>query len=564
MTHLSEKNTPSPNPRQRHTVAVVGVTPESMDIIRAILEQIDVHVVQCKRLEEVFSLLTRQEIDLVALDLEGVHDQAAAFCKQIQNTNPSRMVPIIVLAAPDERKDLLDALRAGADDYIGKPIQTYEVLVRVRSALSMNALREHTQETRLRYGIVSQIVLGMSVGLDIQDAFPPVLPYIARLVGADFAFMIIVDRDGREIGRIFPLNASTPPEFVDLEDLIPTAMQTRRPLSRLLDREVEPNKTSAESTTESQLFQSALLVPLQDRQELLGVLGVVRIERRLFTPADIESLSIVGNALALSSSRARWLREMAESHQIIQQEMDLLGRLQKLLLPQTLPEIPGLAIQAFYHPALAAGGDYYDVIQLTESDIAIVIADVSGHGAPAAMNMGIARSILHTISLSRQTSPKQTVVFLNKLLCRLLGENAHITMFYGVLNVETWSLRWCSAGHVPGLLLHVAKGGVSSIAEKSNGPPLGWWSDAEFDESVAAFDPGDCLLLFTDGILEAVDGQGNELQLDGVRERLKRLDSHTLSEAIQCVVENVERHIGDADLQDDLTILGLQRINRDR
>jgi len=558
---MGELALPSPNEPldtefsvRRKTVLLLGDTATLRDEVLPLLGELDLDV---RHLPDPHTAaqMANDDVDLYLLDLSSVTGEVSLICDQLINRKPDRPAPVLVLAGEKETELLLEALRTGAEDYISKPVETHEVLVRIRSALCVKAWQEHARESRERVAIVARIVFGTNTGLELDEVVSPVLPQISRLAKGDLAFVIVVDHDGNETDRIFPTIKNHKPDLGLIEPLIREAVRTKQPQYAVSLPKPEPVRAN----TGGQTYRSGLLVPLVDRDQVFGLLGVVRIEAIPFVQRDIDSLAVVGDTLAISTSRARWLQEIARSHLVARREMEMLGRLQKLLLPQSLPEYEGLRFRAFYQPAQAAGGDYYDVIQLTKDEIAIVIADVSGHGAPAAMNMGIARSILHTVSLSQQTSPPQTIYLLNKLLCRLLGENAHITMFYVVLHLKDWTLRWTSAGHGPGMIYRAAQSKVELISENSDGSPLGWWNDAEFEEQRSSLDPGDLVFLFTDGLVEAIDSQDRQLTMKRVQDVLSKMENPTPDEVLEKVLRVFRNHVGDTVLEDDLTLLAFQR-----
>jgi phosphoserine phosphatase RsbU/P len=223
-----------------------------------------------------------------------------------------------------------------------------------------------------------------------------------------------------------------------------------------------------------------------------------------------------------------------------------------------LPQIATVDFEAYYQPASEAGGDYYDVLPLTDNEVGVVIADVSGHGAPAAMNMGIARSILHTVSLSQETSPAKTLYFLNKLLCRLLGEGAYITMFYGVLNIKTYTFSWTNAGHVPALVKRMGKQESEIIGDPSSGPPLGWWDTAEFDQGTTQLNPGDLVFLYTDGATESVNIHDEMFNFDQLNDFVSASPFFEPIELVPSLVEAISEHVGEVPFQDDVTILSFK------
>ena len=520
--------------------------------VAPLLAEMDLQVERCHDWRGAVEMLQAVPIHLVLLDLEVLTGDVTVACDRLLYADPVRSIPLVLLAGADETDRLREALLAGAEEFIHKPVEAHEVLVRARSVLGGHAWQRHAQKSRERTAIVTHIVFSMNAGLELRDAIPPVLPQIARLVGADLAMLDSIGERNEENERVFPTVMEADLSLESVGALIAQAIETGDVVLWADER--------ADSSKEIRPFRTALIVPLLDRENTTGVLSVLRASPDPFTHQDVDSLSVVSDTLSISIARARWLRELAEAHEGIQDEMEILGRMQKLLLPQTIPEFPDLRVGAFYRTARESGGDYYDVIPLTETDIALVIADVSGHGASAAMNMGIARSVLHTVSFSRQTSPSQSMFLLNKLLCRLLGENAHITMFYAVLNLDRWTLTWTSAGHLPGFVYRAAEGKTETIAETSDGPPLGWWNTAQFEERTTELQPGDLVFLYTDGVTEALDEDERELTEDRILDVLDRLKNPDPNTALESVVSTLLEHVGDNPLEDDVTLLAVQRV----
>ncbi|HQO36446.1 MAG TPA: SpoIIE family protein phosphatase, partial [bacterium] len=523
----------------------------------SILEEMDLFLREEPDFRKAEEYLQSGCFDLILLDMESVAQDSAEVCAGLLKAGRQRSVPLLLVAGEKDPTLLMDALRAGADDFIRKPVQAYEILVRVRSALCSRAWERHAKRSRDRVAIIAQIVFGMNMGIELQDAVAPVLPQISGLLGADLAFLISIGGEGTEVDRIYPVLQE--PEDYLVPAIEPLVEETLLKGEASFFVDVTEPEGETESSAVSEPYRSGMVIPVVEREDMMGLLCVARRLPIPFSQRDVDSVSVICDTLAISVSRARWFGELAESHRIIRREIEMLGHLQKLLLPQSLPKYPGLKFEAFYQPAREAGGDYYDVIQLTDKDIAIVVADVSGHGAPAAMNMGIARSILHTVSLSQQISPSQTMFFLNKLLCRLLGENAHITMFYGVLDLQAWTFRWTSAGHVPGMIYRAAERTPEPIAAQSSGPPLGWWTDAEFEEQVSVLQEKDLLLLYTDGLIEAMNERRRPFEIEGIRNVLEKLGDADLKGAVESILTAFQEHVGEGILEDDVTLIGFQR-----
>jgi serine phosphatase RsbU (regulator of sigma subunit) len=223
----------------------------------------------------------------------------------------------------------------------------------------------------------------------------------------------------------------------------------------------------------------------------------MRLGARTFVhkPWDNESLTQTirrevddGIALRLADSSARREREDAQ-------------RIQRALLPAALPRLAGCDMAAEWRPASSFGGDCYDAIAIVPTQIAISIADVAGKGLPAALLMAHLQASIRAFS-GEETSPARVTALANQSLCRNTGIGRFVTLFYGVLNTETRTLSYSNAGHNPPVLIR-ADGSVERLS--AGGLLLGVYADAVYRQGDVAVQPGDRLVLFTDGITEAMD-----------------------------------------------------------
>ena len=207
-------------------------------------------------------------------------------------------------------------------------------------------------------------------------------------------------------------------------------------------------------------------------------------------------------------------------------------------------------------PAKAVGGDFYDYFRIDDHRIGVVIADVSGKGVPAAIFMAVS----HTLIRARGDDglePAACMKRVNDALCPDNDEAMFVSVFYGVLDTSTGQLSYCNGGHNPPIIRR-ANGDVAFLEEKG-GPALGVIDDADYDQATIDFAPDDTLLLFTDGVTEAFDEDGEpygESQLMDVFKRLGSADPQAVAETIENVVMD---HAGDAEQHDDITTLVLRR-----
>lgn len=229
-------------------------------------------------------------------------------------------------------------------------------------------------------------------------------------------------------------------------------------------------------------------------------------------------------------------RKSAEARARVAQERELsLARdVQQHLLPSSFPVLGSVEVEVLSQPSQQLGGDYYDVLPVDDHHHGFVIADVSGKGAPAALMMASCRAILR-LCAPGELSPAAVLRRVNRALQPDMPPGMYITLFYGILNLDTLALRFCRAGHEAGLLLR-AEGGVPTLLG-DGGMALGMAPDdlfdATLDEGRVVLAPGDLLALYTDGINEACNAAGEEFGRDRLADALRRHQKEPLPEILR-------------------------------
>jgi sigma-B regulation protein RsbU (phosphoserine phosphatase) len=246
--------------------------------------------------------------------------------------------------------------------------------------------------------------------------------------------------------------------------------------------------------------------------------------------------------------------ELKTAYDALDYELKAVGQIQKSLLPHILPDIPGLDLAAFYETSQRAGGDYYDFFPLAHGKWGIFIADVSGHGIPAAVRMAITHAIAHTRP-DATTPPGDMLGYLNTTLeRRYLGQTgSFVTAFYAVYDPETRRLAYASAGHPPP---RMARDGHVSSLDGLAGIPLGIDSGVDYPRHQLALRPGDRLIFYTDGLSEAFSPTHELFGTD-------RLDAACLADGdasgmLNAVLADLARHTGGAPATDDRTVLAMR------
>lgn len=299
-----------------------------------------------------------------------------------------------------------------------------------------------------------------------------------------------------------------------------------------------------------------LLVPLVLRDEVLGVMAVLnRQNADEFSLDDQFLLTTLAEQAAFYIDNARMVAALAAQERV-HRELQIARDIQQMLLPAESPDVPGFDLGALNRPALEMGGDYYDFFWVSEGQLGIVVADVSGKGVPAALTMAMLRTVMRTHAVANR-SVHDALVRANVTLCGDLRLDTFITMFYGILDVKRRTLSWVRAGHEPTLVLHADR----VEAHTPSGAAVGVLSPTDFGQDLQveeiALGPGDAVLIYTDGITEAMNAADEEFGIGRFLETVRGTTGLTSAQQIQRIQESVDAFVGDAPQQDDITLVVL-------
>lgn len=257
-----------------------------------------------------------------------------------------------------------------------------------------------------------------------------------------------------------------------------------------------------------------------------------------------------------------YVEELAQEERI-KQELQIAREVQNSFLPTETPDLEGLDIAALCQPAYETGGDYYDFIQLDDHRVALTIGDVSGKGIQAAFYMTFTKGILH--SLCRETdSPAELLKKANRLFCDNARKGTFISLVYGIIDLQEKTFTFSRAGHNPILHLQAKNGKLNEL--QPNGLGLGLTRNASFDDNIKEvqldLEEGDLLVLYTDGIVEALNETHHFYGGNRLLEQLKKQRNKTSREILDVLSEDVSAFIGSAKQHDDMTIMVVKMNNR--
>jgi len=311
--------------------------------------------------------------------------------------------------------------------------------------------------------------------------------------------------------------------------------------------------------------RSFALAPIRFREKILGVLAVAN-------PADGLSFNEMGFSLITSLAEYAGLAihnadilNLQIEKNILDLDLTLASSIQRMLLPKTFPKAPNVEVDACYLPAQKVGGDLYDVFSLESGKIGIAIADVSGKGIPASLLMAICQSNLRHFA-RRYESPSKVLSELNKVMSEEMRKDMFVTAIYAIVDTELDIVTIARAGHELPLIGHRdPETGLYRAQEVgSDGMALGMVPPELFDAVISdkriPFEAGDILLLYTDGVTEAVNAEGREFSTGRLADVVKTLRERAVIDLNRGILDSVKRYSGSNAQSDDITLVAVKHL----
>ena len=278
-------------------------------------------------------------------------------------------------------------------------------------------------------------------------------------------------------------------------------------------------------------------------------------------PIDLDDLSIT---IEKAVNQIAYIRQTQLEHtqlESLKGDLAVAGEIQQAILPRVFPPFPEnsteMDLAALMTPAKDVGGDFYDFFRIDSNHIGLVMADVSGKGIPAAIFMAVSRTLIRAIGTQGLT-PNECLAKANDLLCMESANNMFVTVFYGIYNIATGHLHYCNGGHNAPCMIH-ADGRVELLEVKPNFI-VGAIGGMTFKDGEMTIRKGDTLVLYTDGVTEAVNTALEEYGEERMTATLGTLKRNSCRETIDGLLDSVKNYAGEAEQSDDITILALKRL----
>jgi serine phosphatase RsbU (regulator of sigma subunit) len=326
---------------------------------------------------------------------------------------------------------------------------------------------------------------------------------------------------------------------VGVSDNILGRLRVPHELAELLDRPFDPRRRPLPEAASAALarIEAVLVIPAGARA---FIAAAPKLSGGEFDVEDIDFLRSAADQIAMAVDRIRMQVEEADYAQA--------RAIQQTLLPREMPRVTGLDVSGVWQPARVMGGDYYDLLKLGEAELAVCIGDVAGKGMPAALLMS---GLQAAVRASASNSPRDLCERVRRVVVSSLSGGRFVTFFYATVDTAAMRLRWCNAGHNPPIL---ARADGTTIRLEDGGPAFSRLFRDAYGERELALEPGDRLVLFTDGVSEATDAGGEQVGEERIEELVA--DSRDLgAHELQRTIVDASASFCAGEPEDDVTLV---------
>jgi serine phosphatase RsbU (regulator of sigma subunit) len=382
----------------------------------------------------------------------------------------------------------------------------------------------------------------------LADLFPLILDLAIQAVGAQRGALMSLEGDTLTLrahkGEGFRISSHVRDKVIKEKASI-----------LVRDAQLDANFKDRMSIVEHKVH-TMMAAPLQTEERIMGLLYVDSpFILREFTKDDLSLLTVMANTAAIRIENAR-LAEIEESDRRIQRDLSQAAEIQRGVLPSRPPRLAGADVSGFNVPCRTVGGDYYDYFPYSDARAGLALGDVSGKGMPASLMM----MALHARVQVLAEDPSNLAAFmtrLNKATCVNCPSNRFITFFFCVLDASTGELAYANAGHNPPVLMR-ANGAAEMI--EGGGPVLGLLPMAPYREMRVHLEPGDLLALYSDGVTEADNTDGEEFGEERLIEALRQSRAEPAEAIVQAVRNSLAAFTAKAPQADDITLVIAKRL----
>ncbi len=418
----------------------------------------------------------------------------------------------------------------------------------------------HNEISYLRHAVdelsfLNELALAIGTSYNSEEIMKTIISKSIRAVKAEQGAVILVnpeaDKKMKTLVRSVVASGDIAPFSLN-EGLLGWMYNNKKPLS-LIDPSNDPRFAGMKF---EEAKKSIACVPLLVKSNLIGILSVYNKKgANKFSDDDMRLLTIIASQSAQIIENAR-LYEEEKNHMKLKEEARMAHDIQINLLPKSDPDLEGYDIAGRTVPASSVGGDYYDFISLDSKKTVICLGDISGKGMPAALLMSYLQAAIRGQVLYGGT-PKEYIKKSNTLLFRNTDDDRYATFFLGILNIITNEFKYTNAGHNPPLFV---KSTGSHRNLSSGGPVIGFIEDLDYIEEKFTLVSGDIIVLYTDGVTEAMNESEEEFGEERLHGLLLELRELPADKIINGVIDSVNKHSQNAPQSDDITMIVVKKL----
>ena len=471
------------------------------------------------------------------------------YIEAIPNVRSELAIPLVV---KNRVIGVID-LEAREPGYFTEEHKRLLALIGSRMAVGIENAQLYTRTTRQARTLLllNEISRELTSILNVDELLRRIAELLNRIIDYQMFSILLVDEEGDRLSHRFSLRFQ---ESIHLKHDIPLGKGivgiAAAEKTAVLVPDVSKDSRYVMANPET---KSELEVPLIYKDKVIGVLDLEHTRRGFFTEDHKRTITTLAAQVAIALENARLYEQIAQQERRLERDLSLARELQFRLLPQTMPKVPHLDVAARFSPARAIGGDLYDFVNYSLSRLGIIIGDVSGKGAPAAIYAALVSGILRSHA-PIEPAPAEMLSAVNFSLAERRIEAQYVCLLYAVWDDQRRTLQIANSGLPRPLYVHDGKIEVIEAA----GLPAGLFDEAEYDEFTFQAKPDDMFVFFSDGILDARNRAGEMFGRSGVERVVAACTAQTPDCVVDSLFQAVEEHAAGEDTFDDQTVVAIK------
>ncbi len=397
-----------------------------------------------------------------------------------------------------------------------------------------------------------QISMTMNSSLQFDEALANVIDAMMLATKAERGVLMGFDEETGEL-RLLGARGIAGEQLAQQEaystTIVNQVVSTRQPLltnNAMFDERITPGQSII-----MRGLRAILCAPMMAMDRLVGVVYVdTSMRTGAFTEADRDLLSAIANQAGITLENSR-LYTVAVEKGRLEHELNLAREIQQGLLPRHKPQLPGYEVEAVWQSAREMAGDFYDYFNLNQQSFGVVIADVSDKGAPSALFMAVARSMIRAYAFAG-LSPRETLSQTNDLILDDAESGMFVTVYHSVFYDDGHSIH-INAGHNPPVLFHASTGKAGLMSQ--GGRAIGWFPDNPLSEAELRLEPGDVIVYYTDGLTDAENVNKDNFGEARLCRAVEEAAGQSAGDILQHILDSVDHFAQGVVPFDDLTLM---------